>query len=408
MKMLLIILGAAGAGFAAGYFVVGARPQPAASGIIVQTNSPKKALRLEVPLRRKMASSTNATMATAPAVVGGLDPRELLQRLEQTMLRPGPEQSQSIRRVIQLFEDLSDCGPAALPAIRDFLAKNMEFDYEENTDEIRSGWRDGEMTTDFLLPPSLRLGLLRTVQRIGGNDAEQILVEVLTSTGRGVEVAYVTRLLEDVAPQKYKEPAITAAHELLTHPVVTGKTGRLDGRDQDWLFGVLQLYQDITFAQQAQARLVREDGSVDSAVLRYLSRSLQGKSVPMLTLAYQDNRLTNSGARFEIAYAAARYVGAEAAADQFLQAVLDNPKTSGDTMSELIRSLSERGLENRREPTELDLQILASRQALLENFMASHPQFKRTEDLRKTIRRIAEMRAPPQQKPDGDRRRPNS
>lgn len=408
MKMLLIILGAAGAGFAAGYFVVGARPQPAASGIIVQTNSPKKALRLEVPLRRKMASSTNATLATAPAVVGGLDPRELLQRLEQTMLRPGPEQSQSIRRVIQLFEDLSDCGPAALPAIRDFLAKNMEFDYEENTDEIRSGWRDGEMTTDFLLPPSLRLGLLRTVQRIGGNDAEQILVEVLTSTGRGVEVAYVTRLLEDVAPQKYKEPAITAAHELLTHPVVTGKTGRLDGRDQDWLFGVLQLYQDITFAQQAQARLVREDGSVDSAVLRYLSRSLQGKSVPMLTLAYQDNRLTNSGARFEIAYAAARYVGAEAAADQFLQAVLDNPKTSGDTMSELIRSLSERGLENRREPTELDLQILASRQALLENFMASHPQFKRTEDLRKTIRRIAEMRAPPQQKPDGDRRRPNS
>ncbi len=408
MKTLLIILVAAGAGFAAGYFVVGARPQPAASVIIVQTNAPKKALRLEVPLRRKMASSTNATLATAPAVVGGLDPRELLQRLEQTMLRPGPEQSQSIRRVIQLFEDLSDCGPAALPAIRDFLAKNMEFDYEENTDEIRSGWRDGEMTTDFLLPPSLRLGLLRTVQRIGGNDAEQILVEVLTSTGRGVEVAYVTRLLEEVAPQKYKEPAITAAHELLTHPVVTGKTGRLDGRDQDWLFGVLRLYQDITFAQQAQARLVREDGSVDSTVLGYLSSSLQGKSVPMLTLAYQDNRLTNNGARFQIAYAAARYVGAEAAADQFLQAVLDNTKTSGDTMSELIRSLSERGLENRREPTELDLQILASRQALLENFMASHPQFKRTEDLRKTIRRIAEMRAPPQQKPDGDRRRPNS
>lgn len=397
--MLLIVLVAAGIGFTAGYLIVGSRPLSApAQIIIVQTNTSKKSLKLEVPLRRKMAGPTSATATGAPTTVTGPNPREILERLEQTKLRPGPEQSQNIRRVIQLFEELTDCGPAALPGIREFLARNLESDYEEDTDEIRSGWRDG-MTTDFLLPPSLRLGLLRTAQRIGGGDAEHILVDVLNSTGRGVETAYITRLLEEIAPQKYKEAVLATAHELLTRPALTGELNRLDRRDQEWLFGVLRLYQDASFAQQAQARLIRDDGTVDSSALGYLNDALKGKSVPMLTLAYQDNRLTNNGARFQIAYTAVRYVGVESAADQFLQTVLEDPKNSGDMMSELIRSLSERGLENRREPSDLDLQVLAARQSLLENFLVGHPKFKRTEDLTRTIRLIGIMRSPTASKP---------
>ncbi len=408
MKALLTILVAAGVGFTAGYFVVSSRPQPVPAQVtVVVTNAPKKSLKMDVPLRRKMAGPSNGVVvATAPAV-GGPDSREILQRLEQTKVRPGPEQSQAIRRVIQLFEDLADCGPAALPHIREFLARNLESDYEEDTDEIRSGWRDGGMTTDFLLPPSLRLGLLRAAQRIGGTDAEQILVDVLNSTGRGVEVAYVTRLLEEVAPQKYREPVLATTHELLTRPALSGDLNRLDRRDQEWLFGVLRLYQDATFAQQAQARLIRDDGTVDPSVLGYLNAALQGKSVPFLALAYQDNRLTNTGAKFQVAYATLRYVGVESAADQFLQSVLGDPKSSRGMLDDLIQEIPQRGLENRREPTDQDLQILAARQVMLEQFLAGNANHRQTDELKKAIRRITEMRASPKPKNKGNGQ-PNS
>ncbi len=402
MKILLAILIAASVGFAAGYLVVASRPVSASPVVSVTvTNVPKKSLKMDIPLRRKMASSTNVVPPTVAPVIGGLDPRDVLQRLEQTKLRPGPEQSQSIRRVIQLFEDLTDCGPAALPHIREFLVRNLEADYEEDTDEIRSGWRDGGMTTDFLLPPSLRLGLLRAVQRIGGSEGEQILVDVLNSTGRGVEVAYITRLLEEVSPQKYKEPVLATTHELLMRPALSGELNRLDRRDQEWLFGVLRLYQDVTFAQQAQARLIRDDGTVDGSVLSYLSATLQGKSVPFLTLAYQDNRLTNNGARFQVAYATLRYVGVESAADQFLQSVLSDSKNSKGMLGDLIEEIPQRGLENRREPTEQDLQILAARQVMLEQFLAGNLNHRQADELKKAIRRITEMRVPPKPRKEG-------
>ena len=399
MKMLLITLVAAGSGFAAGYFVVASRSQPTAAPMtVVVTNTPKKSLKMEVPMRRKMASSTNAEATVAAPVAGGPDPREILLRLEQTKLRPGPEQLLNIRRVIQLFEDLTDCGPAALTPIREFLARNLECDYEEDTDEIRSGWRDGGMTTDFLLPPSLRLGLLRTVQRLGGEEAERILVDVLNSTGRGVEVAYITRLLEEVAPQKYKAPAIIAAHELLTRPVPTGEVNRLDRRDQEWLYGVLRLYQDASFAQQAQTRLIRDDGSVDSVVLNYLSSTLEGKSVPILAMTYQDNRLTTGTARYQVAYAALRYVGVEPVADQFIQSVLTDPRNSKGMLGDLIPEIPQRGLENRREPTDQDRRILESRQVMLEQFLAGNAAYRQADELKKAIHRITEMRNLPKPK----------
>jgi CheY-like chemotaxis protein len=85
--------------------------------------------------------------------------------------------------------------------------------------------RDGRIPTEFNAPPSLRLGLLETAKRIGGDAGVQVLTEVLKVTGRGAEVAYTAYALEELVPGQYREAALAAARELLSHPAGASSTG---------------------------------------------------------------------------------------------------------------------------------------------------------------------------------------
>ena len=68
------------------------------------------------------------------------------------------------------------------------------------------------------MPPSLRLGLIDVLDQIGGDQAQGILAEQLDTTGRAIEVAYIARVLQDEAPDKYRDNALKAAKELLASP----------------------------------------------------------------------------------------------------------------------------------------------------------------------------------------------
>ena len=86
---------------------------------------------------------------------------------------------------------------------------------------------------EALAPPSLRFGLFDVVRQIGGADAEAILAESLAGSGRGLEVAYLTHVLEEMAPGKYKDAALAAARNLLASGTAA---------DRDHLFGVLRRF----------------------------------------------------------------------------------------------------------------------------------------------------------------------
>ncbi|MHC1765071.1 MAG: hypothetical protein AB9869_12345 [Verrucomicrobiia bacterium] len=130
----------------------------------------------------------------------------------------GTNRNRIHRQLIAQFENLAALGPAAVPAIREFLRQNLDADFL--TDGPPPG-RGPKWKQDAALPASLRSGLIDTLTRIGGAEAEQLLVETLSSTARGYEVLKLARALEELAPGKYRESVLAAD---------TGRCNRGDGR----------------------------------------------------------------------------------------------------------------------------------------------------------------------------------
>ena len=154
-------------------------------------------------------------------VTNQISPTQTLERL-QTM-RASTNSPRNARLIVHQFESLIEAGPGALPAIRQFLAQNVETEYESNA---RRGFRDGKIPTEFNFPPSLRLGLFETVKNIGGDAAQELLAETLKATGRGIEVTYLAYALQEMAPNKYRDVALNAARDLLAKPILASSGAR--------------------------------------------------------------------------------------------------------------------------------------------------------------------------------------
>jgi hypothetical protein len=301
--------------------------------------------------------------ATAPANPPKLTPADLIARLRALKPAPGPGQSRVARQAIHDFEELIDAGPAALPAIREFLARNEDIDLAL-PGQGRGG--RGNVPDDFVLPPSLRFGLFDALKRIGGPDAEKLLAETLGTTGRGVELAWLARALQESAPNKYRDAALAAARELLARPLAANSASPLDQNDREHLFGVLMMYGDTSYVGTAQAQLVLPDGALDSSALKYLQQSLGPQSVAIAAQTYQNPLLlTNAAAKEPLARLALSFVGADTQANEFYQQAINDPVLTKSHRKNLIEDLNEDGL-NFRNLTARDLPLIQNRIALIE------------------------------------------
>ena len=266
-----------------------------------------------------------------------------------------------VREVIRQFEELTLMGAVALPAISEFLAKNEDKEYRENTDEIVSGnWSSGRTYHDPIFPPSLRIGLLNTVRHIGKRhsqslpNAERVLLQVLGTTGRSVEVMYITRALEDLAPGVHKDSYLMAARDLLMAPTSeeTRETPVLDRQHRYRLFEILIRNKDETFVEEAQKQLLvertrkqRVDGKevevtvteIDRSVLNYLSGVLGARSMPILRNIYDSPDLDDRQ-RSSIRSVAAKFIGTSEDANIIVNNRIDESfqllATTGDKQKE--------------------------------------------------------------------------
>ena len=264
------------------------------------------------------------------------------------------------------MEELIRAGPAALPAIREFLERNEDIELDVSGLQGRTA-RDGRLPGDFVLPPSLRMGLFDVVRRIGGEEAEQLLADTLPVTGRGLEVAYLTRLLEELAPNKYREPALSAARALLASTAPLNSASPLDRNHRDHLYGVLSFYGDASFAAVAQSQLVRDDSQIDRGALRYLQQTLGAQSVTIAAQVYQNPLLlTNAAAKEPLARLALAFVGVDAQANQFYQQAINDPILTRSHRSNLIEDLNEDGFADPRNLTANDLPLIQNRISLIE------------------------------------------
>jgi len=292
--------------------------------------------------------------AVAPAVIK-VDPQAILDELAH--LKVSTNQPLAMRRVIALLEQLTDAGPTALPAISQFLDTGNDVAYETGG----RAPRDVQGIVAALAPVTLRFGLFNVVRRIGGDDAEAILATSLGKTFRGVELAYLTELIEQLAPGRYRNPALSSAKSLLA-------TG-VSGTDRDYLFSVLKRFGDDSYVATAQGQLVMADGKVDRSALRYLQQTIGDKSVALASQIYKDSRVTEPDSKETLARVALAYVGANDQAGELFHAVILDPTLKPDQTRNLVEDLNQDGLANRKSPTAEDLKVIANRYELTQAYL---------------------------------------
>ena len=159
--------------------------------------------KIRVPVFPMPLASTPAAALAPPTK---LSPEEIVAKLLALNSVSG-DSTRTVRQAIHGLEGLIAAGPAALPAIRQFLARNEDiaFSSSKSTRGLNAD----------IVPPSLRFGLFDAVKQIGGAEAEKLLAEILGTTGRGAEVEWLARTLQEMAPNKYRDSALAAARELL-------------------------------------------------------------------------------------------------------------------------------------------------------------------------------------------------
>lgn len=375
MKKLLVVMLAAGLGFAVVSWMVAKHLATRHAARLAERQADWQAERaaLEAALDAAKAHAQGLAGPVPPAAVARpvgpakLSPTEVVAKL--AALKPAPgSQTRTARQAVYWLEELIAAGPAALPAIRTFLARNQDLEFSA-AGSGRGG--RGSVPSEFIVPPSLRFGLFDVVKQIGGAEAEQVLAEVLGTTGRGVEVGWLARVLQELAPNKYREVALAAARELLARPPAADPSSPLDRSERDQLFGVLTLYGDTSYVGTAQANLLRSDGNVDRSALKYLQQSLGPQAVPIAAQWYDDPRLTDPAKKEPFARLALNFVGADRQADEFYQKAINDLALSEEHRKNLIEDLNQDGFADTRNLAPGDLPLIQNRIGLIEQ-LAPH------------------------------------
>jgi hypothetical protein len=174
----------------------------------------------------------------------------------------GPVTAAAAAEWKQTLEKLAAQGPAAVPALREFLAKNLDLNFEPYGNDQRLG------------PASLRLGLLNALEKIGGAEATAAAQDIFKKTADPAELATLAKFLERAAPGKHRAEFVSAAKETLA----LATAGNWDGRDVAPLFEMLR-----TFGGPAEiAELERYANTWFDYTAITLARWPDGAGVPSL------------------------------------------------------------------------------------------------------------------------------
>lgn len=379
MKIVIGILLAALIGFGGGWYFV-SRQQHQQAGKMADAEAGWQAEKafLEQALaeaKRRQGGVRTVTQTVSTTVTNRLQPQEILDVLLKLNPNTGEEaRSRVFRQIIHHLQLLAEWGPDATPVVRAFFKENKDVDYSgdllnESGERItRSGFHSRNLTrTDFLVPPSLRLGLVDVLDQIGDEDAQAALAEVLDGTGRGIEVAYIARVLQDEAPDKYRENALKAAKELLANPPAIDQPNRLDENARAYLYGVLSMFGDTSFVETAQGLLVSTEGKVDKQAMAYLSNTLKEKSAASLYAAFKDPKLTNQTEKSTLMTAVLNYAGPSAEANELFRNVLLDEAIPAGVRAYTVQGLAGGGGKER--PT--DPKLIESRLSLLQTYRGS-------------------------------------
>lgn len=399
MKRALGLLLVAAAAFSLASLIASKRQAALDATRLAEQQAAWQSERAELELALEQARD-QARRAAPPAIVpspppaaasGRHSPQKIMARLRALRLAPGSSSAPVLRQAVYWLEELAQVGPAALPAIREFLA--LYEDIELDTAPLQGRAARDRLPLDFALPPSLRFGLFGVLRSIGGVEAEKILAEALGRTGRGVEVAYLAGVLQEMAPDKYRDQVLAVARALLANATPPNPAGPLDRNHRDYLFGVLAMFGDSSYADEAQAQLVRADSQIDRGALKYLQQTLGAQAVPIVAQAYNNPLLTNSAAKEPLARLALNFVGADAQANEFYQQTINDPLLTKSHRKNLIEDLNQDGFPDTRNLTARDLPLIQNRITLIEQLAPSAMDDANAAAFKEAYKDLVNMRA---------------
>src|SRR5580658_7220902 len=111
-----------------------------------------------------------------------------------------PEQAKAWRDSLQ---QLIRQGPAAVPAIQQFLAQNQDANYAGVSGANALGYN------------SLRSAMLDALGQIGGPDATQAMLQILQSSVYPTDIATLARTLDAQGPGQYQQVILDAVRQQL-------------------------------------------------------------------------------------------------------------------------------------------------------------------------------------------------
>ncbi len=407
MKSIIAVLVAIAVGFGAGYYVLSKNhSEKAGQQAASESDWQNEKAFLEQALaeaKKRQGEVRTVTRTTSTTITNKLSAQEILDRLIKLNPNTGDEsRNRTLRQVVYHLQMLAELGPDALPTIQAFLKENKDVDYvgdvinEAGERVNRAGFNSRYVArTDFLMPPSLRMGLIDVLDQIETEASEAILAETLDTTGRGVEVAYIARLLEEVSPNKFRENALKAAKDLLSNPPAFDSPNRIDDNARAYLYQVLSMYQDTSFAQNAQALLITPEGRVDRQAMGYLATTLKEQGAPALASAYRDQRLTNQTERSHLLNAVMSFAGPSAEANQLFTEIISDEKVPAAIRSYAVIGLS--GGAGKEKPS--DPALIQARLQLLSSLRGNYKDerlLKSIDDTRVALEQIlARQQQPP-------------
>jgi hypothetical protein len=317
-----------------------------------KVETPRRIVPIEKEVTPDLASSAPISDSLVPnsSEVNAISP---LKKLLTLHLVPGSDQRQTTREILFCLEQLAHEGATALPEIREFLSTFQDIPYQ-----FKNGKRNE------LMPPSLRIGLFDVIRRIGGSEAEKILSETLDMTGQGGEVTHLSRLLEEMAPGRYRHKAIASARELLS-----ASNAALSSGERNALYNLLTQMKDTSLLGVAQTQLKQKDGKIDAAALNYLQKSMGKQTLPLASRLYSDSTVTSPESKESLARVGLSYVGSDPQAVELFHAAVVDPKLKPEQRRNLVEDLNEHGLSNKKNPSAEDRKIILSRYTLTENYL---------------------------------------
>jgi hypothetical protein len=129
---------------------------------------------------------------------------QIMAELGELSGAPGPITAERAEKIKQALAELLNQGATAVPAIREFLEKNLESDYLDLEGGEQLGYS------------SLRASLLDTLKQIGGPEAREAMLATLQTSAMPSELLELSKDLELESPGQYREEILNAAREALT------------------------------------------------------------------------------------------------------------------------------------------------------------------------------------------------